>query len=261
MIKHLKLSIWIASFLLFLLAMQNCSAAVAHVQDNAGSCLGGTTHFGNMAAGCPTTNTTTFTFTATNANDGIIISIFCAGAAATAVTLSATGWTITQVGSIAGSDTDGYMALFRAYSPNTSAATVTETWTVTGSNCHSFLGDLMGEFSGVDQTNFVDASNSGLGSAGCTGAGTATVTPNVANDAIWFACTDSVTATGSPYTTGGNDGSEDWAEWKILSGGSGVAQSAVFTSSGAMVIWGVAIKPASGAVANVPQIGGFLIGP
>ena len=135
------------------------------------------------------------------------------------------------------------MAAFRAYSPNTSAATITMTWT-TGS-C-TFMNDLVDEFSGEDLTNFVDASNSATGS----GSPTASVTPVNNNDGVWGAANDSVTAVGSGYTKGADDTQQDWSEWKILSGSAGIAQTVNFTGSGTYTIFAATIKPAGAATCN-----------
>jgi hypothetical protein len=143
--------------------------------------------------------------------------------------------------------------MYRAYAPNTTAATFTATWTAT--TCGSFFNDLIDEFSGTDATNFVDASNAKAGTTGGCPSSVAGngVTPTVANDGIWFACTDNVTAVTGAYTAGGNDAVGDWSEWKILAGGSGTEQFAGLTSSGAFTLVGVAIKP-SGAVSCTPTL-------
>jgi hypothetical protein len=107
---------------------------------------------------------------------------------------------------------------------------------------------LIDEFSGADAVAPIDASNHSSGTAAnCGGTGVANVTPTVANDALWAACNDSVSAVGGSFTKGADDTASDWAEWKILSGGSGVAQTFTYTgSSGAYVLETLAIKPAGG---------------
>jgi hypothetical protein len=112
------------------------------------------------------------------------------------------------------------------------------------------MNDEGDEFSGGDATNFIDTSNSNLGTTGgCTGAA---VTPSIDNAGIWFQCNDTVTAANSPYTIGGDDLNQDVAEWKILAGGSGVSQSSNYTSSASFTIWGVAIKPAVAGTTSIP---------
>src|SRR5919201_1244173 len=153
-----------------LLALGGSSfGAVAHLQSAQGEC-GSAAHAGNIASNCGSVATQTFSFTATNANDGVLIAVGCGSNASTpsAISLSATGWTFTQIGGIVGSTTAGFEAAFKAYSPNTSATTVTMTWTVSGSSCSGFMNDLVDEFSGEDLTSFVDASNSGTGSGSCS---------------------------------------------------------------------------------------------
>jgi hypothetical protein len=210
--------------------------AVVHVKSQGGSCNSGT----GFASACNGATTKTFTYTASasNANEGVLFLVGCSCASTTnTFTLTATGWTITQVGSAAGVS-GSRVAVFKAYAPNTSLTTFTLSTSVANGN---FYDALIDEFSGVDATNFVDASSLSTG-AGCGGS----VTPVASNDGIWFACNDSVTATAAPYTTGADDLAQDVAEWKILSGGAGAAQSPSYTSSGTASWGAVAIKPAVG---------------
>jgi hypothetical protein len=217
-------------------------AVVAHVKSDGGNCTA--SFAGNMPAACSSTLTTTFTFTPTTTNDGVLFYEICSDTStATGVTLTASGWTTTEIGSIVGSTTAGWSAVFQAYAPNTTQATFTVTWTG-GTSCNNFMADLVDEFSGMDGTNFVDASNSSTATG--SGCGMLSVTPVANNDGIWFGCADSVTGTGT-YTKGADDLANDWTEWAILSGGAGVPQAAAWTTSGAMTTWGVAIKPAAAA--------------
>ena len=219
-------------------------AAVAHVASGQGLCSA-SAKSGNFGSACAslTVATNTFTYTAGTTGNQVLLFVSCADAAGlqSGVTLTASGWTITQVGSIVGSVSAGSAALFKAYAPNTSLATFTVTWTI--SNCNSFMNDLIDEFSGGDATNFVDASNSGTAT---TGGCTLSVTPVANNDGLWFGCNDTVTGEGT-YTKGADDTSGDIAEWKILSGQAGVSTASAWTSSGAYTIFGVAIKPSGGA--------------
>lgn len=219
------------------------SAAVAHVHSDGGSCTGG--HTGNMPAACAATNTTTFTYTSTNAGDATVFALGCASTTGTpsAVTLTSPGWTTTQVGSIVGSTVLGWIATYKAYALNTSAATFTVTWTVTSSTCSGFMNDLVDEFSGADGSNFVDNNNAGSGTTGCA----LSITPVANNTGVWFACNDSVTAVTAPYTIGGDDAAQDVAEWKILAGGAGASQASAWTSSGNFTIVAVTIKPPGAA--------------
>src|SRR5215469_4107662 len=214
-------------------------AAVAHVKVVA--------QVVNSASGI---SSMTFTLQASNANDAILFGVGCNATAATpsAVNMSATGWTFTQLSGITGS-AGAFMASFIAIAPNTTSITATVSWTVSGNSCAGFQNVLADEFSGNDTTGgttTADAHNQATGGSGCS----LSVTPANANDGVWFACNDTVTAVTGSYTQGANDADGDWTEFKILSGGSGVAQSAGFTSSGAMVILGATIKPAGGAASK-----------
>lgn len=208
------------------------AAVVAHVKD-----------FANTQGG--TTSWTFASFTPGGTGDGVLAAIGCASSTSPTLTLTGTGWTFTQVGSTIGSATAGFFALFKAYAPNTTAVTFAGTSSVT---CNAFENILLGEFSGVDGTNFVDASTSGTATSG--GCNTClSVTPVASNDGIWFAINDTASAVGGGYTKGADDLGGDWAEWKILSGGAGVAQADSFTTTGAYTIFGVALLPSGGAAA------------
>lgn len=255
----------IVPFSLFLLLSIFCvptHGAVTHPQSSPGYCTS-SAHGGNIAATCNGVKTLTFSFTPSGTNDGIVFMVECGSTSVTptAVSLIATGWSFTQQGAIGGSTTSGFGATFSAYSPNTSAASITVTWTTTG-NCGQFMGDLTDDYSGENTSNFVDAT-SGASVSTATSGGCSTaigVTPTVANDGLWFACYDSVTAVGGSYSQGCNDTQGDWSEYQILSGGSGTAQHPAWTSSGAYITYGIAIKPAA-ATTSASQIGVFLPGP
>lgn len=204
----------------------------------------------------------TFTLQASNANDAILFGVGCNATAATpsAVSMSASGWTFTQLSGITGSLGNGFMASFIAIAPNTTSMTATVSWTVTGNSCAGFQNVLADEFSGNDTTGgttTADAHNQATGGSGCS----LSVTPANANDGVWFACNDNVSNVTASYSTAANDAAGDWSEFKILSGGSGVAQSAGFTSSGAMVILGATIKPAGGAAAKTCTMAAMGAGP
>lgn len=185
----------------------------------------------------------TFTCTANATNNAIFFAVDCAASGTvTSTSLTATGWTITQLTAVTGSTTAGWSASYGALAPNTSSATFTATFTG-GGNC-GFVSALRDEFTGnstVGGTTTFNAHNANTAtSGGCTGAA---VTPPNANEAVVFSCFDSVTAVGGGYTKGQDDAQMDWSQYKILSGGSGASQSPSFTSSGAFTLLGVTITP------------------
>jgi len=228
---------------LSIICVSPAQGAIAHTHSDQGFCDSGAGH-GNIGSSCAGgVLTKTFTYTATAANEAVVFALNCGGTTETSVSLSATGWTITSLSGVAGAS-GSRIASFAAISPNTTAATFTMTWST---DCGAFMGDLVDEFSGTDLTGGTttfDANNSGTGSGSCS----ITVTPANNNDAVWGACEDSVTAVGSGYTKGADDTSQDWSEYKILSGGSGVSQTVNFTGSGTWSEVAVTIKP-SGAAA------------
>src|SRR5690349_14959982 len=94
--------------------------------------------------------TFTFTASANAANEAVVIGVNCVSStAATTVSLTAPGWTFTQLGNIAFSGASS-AAAFGAISPDTTSATFTVTWTGAGScTFHREMGD---EFAGTDTT-------------------------------------------------------------------------------------------------------------
>ena len=230
--------------LLLLILSAPAWGAVAHVASNQGYC-NSSAHSGNMGSNCSSgVKTNTFTHTPTAANNAVLIWVGCAGTSETTVTLTATGWTITQVGSLIGSSAAGYAALFKGYAPSTSAATFTVTFSAT---CNDFMNDVLDEFSGVDQTNFVDSSLVALE----TGSISINITPSVANAMVWAVANDSITAVGAiggtTATKGADDTQQDWTEYRLLSGGSGVQISAAFTGTVPATMAVVSIKPVAGS--------------
>jgi hypothetical protein len=197
---------------------------------------------GNISNTTFPTSTKAFTYTPATTGNAIVfwVAMVPSGTAPTTCSLTATGWVFTQVGGLVNGGLGGVGAIFRAYAPNTSQATITMTWNQPSS---TWFSDLTGEFSGADATNFVSASNTATGS----GTPTVNVTPLDTNCIVWVACNDSVTAVGSiggsTATQGANDTQQDWSEYRLLSGGAGVAQSCTITGSGTYIIGAVAIKP------------------
>jgi hypothetical protein len=221
------------------------SATVAHVKSAYGACVANSAlgSPSNFVSGCNNVATDTFTYTANATGNGVLIYLTCGGATLpTNVTLAASGWTLTQVGAISGNSTGGWVSVFKAYAPNTSSATFTITWTVATGNCGGFMNDMIDEFSGVDATNFVDASIVTNGNGTSNSCNTLAVTPVASNDGLWFACDDTVSAVTGSYTEGNHDTQSDRTAWRILSGGAGVSQSPGYTASGAWSGAGVAIK-------------------
>lgn len=227
-------------------------AAPAIVHSDQGAC-NNNTFSGNIPGTCGAAVTSrTSTYTPNTSGNAVLVFVTCAATSGTvtAVSLTASGWTFTQVGGISGNTSNGFAAVFRAYAPNTSAATLTQSWTASGGTCGNFMNDLVGEFSGTDLTNFVDGNNAATGS----GTPTVSVTPTGNNDLIWAAADDTVTAVGniagSAATKGADDTNGDWSESRLISGGAGSPQSSAFTGSGGYTIFAIAIKAPSATTTN-----------
>lgn len=195
----------------------------------------------------------TFTGTATTTGDAIVFFLSAAGnanASLAAVTLTAPGWTITNIVPFFGqAATTGYGAAFGAIALNTSLTTFTVTWSGGAATSLQFQETLVDEFTGNDQTGSTttfDAHNSNFSAASYADL---SVTPANNDDGVWFGLSDNMTGANSPYTIGAVDGFGDGTEWKILSGNSGVAQTSSWAggAKGAYLQAGITIKPAAGA--------------
>lgn len=232
----MKRALWLCAALVSLFCSSGF-AAIAHV---AGCSVSG--HF-NAAS-----NSETFTCTPNAANDAIVFKVTCGDSGTvTAISLTAIGWTITSLSGVTGSSTAGWAASFGAIALAATSTTFTATFTG-ASTCSSYEDYAADEFSGNDTsggTTTFDAHNQATGTGSCS----VSVTPSNNNDAVWGACEDSTTAVGSGYTKGQDDAGGDWTQYKILSGGSGIAQTVNFTGSGAYNALAVTIKPAGGAAA------------
>jgi hypothetical protein len=199
-------------------------------------------------------STATFTIAATNANDAVCIQAAAAATTLpTGVTITASGWTFTQISPASGMTTWISVvsaASLCAISPNTTSVTFTATFTG-GANFSaiSLLGD---EFTGNDTTGGTTTFDAHNEAQATSGNPTVNVTPANNNDALWGAAQDNTSAVGSGFTKGADDANGDWSEWKILAGGSGSAQTVNFTGSGGFIIQGISIKPAS--VASTPSV-------
>ena len=219
------------------------------------SCMGRYFAYKNIRAARRTSSASTFTFTASaNAsNEAVVIGVNCVSTtAATGVSITATGWSFTRLGNIGFSGSSS-AAVFGAISPNTTSATFTVTWTGAG-NCtfHREMGD---EFSGANTTGGTTTFD--CGGSTCSGGSNSAhstngncsvnVTTGSANEAVWGVCwpSNSVTALGSGYSAGANDGQGDKAEYKFTGDGAGTVETINFTSTTTFNAIAVAIKPAA----------------
>jgi hypothetical protein len=127
-------------FVLF--GASHCYGAVAHVATSQGFC-GSAASGGNISAVCTAVVTTkTFSYTATTTGNVVLFSVGCSCASAAAtISIAASGWTITTISTGAGAS-GSRMAFFKAYAPNTSAATFTITMSVAKTCTLSLMGWL-----------------------------------------------------------------------------------------------------------------------
>ncbi len=192
-------------------------------------------------------STGTFTTSATNAGDVIAIqAAAAAGTLPTSVTITASGWTFTQITPGSGVTTWPTVAAaasFCAIAPNT--ASVTFTATFSGGATFTDISIIGQEFSGNDGASAAAACEAGNSAIATSGSPTVNVTPLNANDAIWGATQDTATAVGTGFTKGADDSAGDWTESKTLSGGAGTPVMVSFTGGPGYIIQAIAIKPAT----------------
>ncbi len=195
--------------------------------------------------------TFTFTGSANAANEAVVVGVDCvSNTAATAVSLTGSGWTFTQLGGIGFSGSSS-AAVFGAISPNTTSATFTVTWTGAGScTFHREMGD---EFGGVNTTGGTTTFDCGTTCSGgsnnahsTNGSCSVNVTTGSANEAVWGVCwpSSSVTALGTGYSAGANDAQGDRAEYKLTTDAAGTLETVNFTSTTTYNAVAVTIKPA-----------------
>jgi hypothetical protein len=175
--------------------------------------------------------TYTFQSAASAAGDAIVLEVFCQNTTApTGVTLSAPGWTFTQLGALVGSTANLYWGTsFGAIAPNTASATFTATWTAPAS-C-SYLDALGDEFAGADPTGGV-ATFDAHAEASSVGNCATSVTTKAANEAVWAACSVGMaTGPGATYTKSADDGDGDWSEYKLTSDAANSIEAVEFVTT------------------------------
>jgi hypothetical protein len=176
------------------------------------------------------------------------------------ITLTSPGWTITQRIAPASTGSNSWGATFVAIAPDTTLDPFVATFTG-ASDCNNFSIVLGGEFSGNDKTGGTTTFNavgSNSGAASTCNQTAANITPPLGNESVWAACLlGSATTATAPWTLGAADGVGNSAEYQVLSGGAGVAQTPAFNgTSGAYIVEGVAIAPLTTVPSNTNSIQG-----
>jgi hypothetical protein len=189
-------------------------------------------------------STGTFTTSATNTNDAVCIQVAAAASTLpTSATLTASGWSFTQISSFTTWPAVASAASFCAIAPNTNSVTFTATFSGGVSfTAISIIGD---EFSGNDITGGTTTFEATNSATATSGSPTLNITPVNNNDALWGAVQDTTSAVGSGYTKGADDTQGDWTEWKILVNNGGVSQVVNFTGGPGYILQAVAIKALS----------------
>jgi hypothetical protein len=144
------------------------------------------------------------------------------------------------------------------YAISTTTAPVVVTASTSGGP--QFMNILLDEFTGVDiYEPFSDIGQT----QSASGAPTLNMTPGVDRCMLWGACNDSITAVGTGFTKGADDGSTDWSEWKLLGDGTkGIAQAVNFTNGSASNynLIAAALKPAPHPV-RANKLRPYIFGP
>jgi hypothetical protein len=186
----------------------------------------------------------TFTVSASHASDAILLYASChSNSMPSQFSVTAPGWTFTTLSQITGSAaTNVWAASVGAIAPDVTSTSFTLTWTVTG-GCDG-QDDLGDEFTHNDPaggTTTFDDHAEAFGNGTCA----ATVTTRNPNDAVWFACDveGGVTALGSGFTKGADDGVNDWSEYEVTSDPANTAVLATFVGPGNFAASAVTIKP------------------
>lgn len=161
------------------------------------------------------------------------------------------GNTWTQLNPATSQSGEGMARSWYAISRGTTPTTIA----VTGSGNWQDL--LFDEFSGVNQTSPVDKFGQKVGSGTDS---SAALTPGTNNDVVWAGSLGTITSAGAGYSKGADDYSEDLSEYRILSGGSGTAQTATFGNSGTYISLAALFKPAVSA-GSPPAISVFSASP
>jgi hypothetical protein len=179
---------------------------------------------------------------ASAAGDAVVIMIGCAGNnEPTAASMSAPGWTFTQLVGVNGGAPGPWAATFGAIAPNANATTATGVFTVQ-STCQGSMAYVGDVFSNTDQSGgsmTFDGTGGANGGGNCDG----TVVTGSADETIWAACMAAmVTGAGPGYmqSQGGGVGSE----YEMTTVPAGTTVDAPFVSSGTNVMMVVAIRPA-----------------
>jgi hypothetical protein len=198
--------------------------------------------------GSTASSTWTFSYTASTINDAVVFAIFCNNGTspATSATLTASGWTTTQLIAPVSNGT-GAGVLFGAFAPNTSSSTFTAGFGSVA--CSSFYGYMIAEFQG-NITSSLAAAFPVQGSSGGTSTSTgcnqtsAGVTPLTNNNAVWNACFGAPTGVALPWTAGAADGGGgDLSEYQLLSGNPGSQIPSYTGTTGVYVVLGTSISP------------------
>jgi hypothetical protein len=186
-----------------------------------------------------------FTAQAHAAGNAVVIQVSCSAAEIpTAVSVSAPGWSFTQLGPITASASSSQRsATVVAVAPDAIGASFAVSWT--GSSCDSSKNEVGDEFAMTDPaggTITFDSANATDGRGDCVG----TVTTKHAADAVWAACNSEnrVTSAGAGFIKAADDSAGDWSEYAITDQPADTVETVRFANGTAgYVLSMVTLKP------------------
>jgi hypothetical protein len=178
---------------------------------------------------------------ASAAGDAVVVMLGCAGNnMPTAATMSAPGWTFTELINVNGSPTGPWAAAFGAIAPDANATTGTGVFTVS-STCQSTMSYVGDVFSNTDPAGGMmtfDGTGGGYGTDNCNAA----VITGSAGETIWAGCFGgTITAAGQGYTP--SQSGPVGSEYEATTAPASTMVDASFVSTGAYVITIIAIRP------------------
>lgn len=140
------------------------------------------------------------------------------------------------------------LTMWYAFAKNTLSTVIT----IASNVAAAFMSMTLDEFTDPNITLWtLDVSATSVAGANSTNPTSQAFVPTANDELIWGYTSDSVTNVGNidgaPATKGGDDGNQDWSEWRILSGRAGVSMTLAFIgNAGAYDVIVATFKPPSG---------------
>ena len=168
----------------------------------------------------------TFTLQAANAGDAVVLLFACSGSQMpTTGNLAGGAWSFSPLTAVYGSaGTQLWGQTFGAIAPDTTAVTITASWTA--ANCNRGISILGDELSGT--TTF----DGDAEMTGAVGPVAGSIVTAHAGDAVWAAAYSGgmLNAVGTGFTKGADDANGDWSEYELTVDPAGTTEPVGFDS-------------------------------